>query len=64
VESLSFLTNQPCSTVHLDAVGVGTGQVGLDMVAAIIAAVDVHRHAKRGTLPLAAMEKNLSIRSL
>src|SRR6266853_2098853 len=34
---------------HLDAVRVGAGQVGLDMVTAVLAAVDVHRHAERGT---------------
>ena len=37
---------------HLDAVRVGAGQrVGLDVVAAVLAAVDVHGHAERGTRP-------------
>jgi hypothetical protein len=36
---------------HLDAVRVGAGQVGLDMVAAVLAALDVYRHAERGTRP-------------
>ena len=36
---------------HLDAVRVGAGQVGLDMVTAVLAAVDVHRHPERGTRP-------------
>jgi hypothetical protein len=36
---------------HLDAVKVGAGQVGLDMVAAVLAAVDVHGDTERGTRP-------------
>jgi hypothetical protein len=36
---------------HLDAVRVGAGQVGLDVVAAVLAAVNVHGHTERGTRP-------------
>src|SRR5207249_4842091 len=49
---------------HLDAVRVGAGQVGLDMVTAVLAAVDVHRHAEGARVPLAAMEKRRSKGSL
>ena len=36
---------------HLDAVRVHAGQVGLDVVAPIPGAVDVHGHAERGARP-------------
>ena len=36
---------------HLDAVRVGAGHIGLDVVTAVLAAVDVHRHAERGARP-------------
>ena len=36
---------------HLNAVRVGAGQVGFDMVAAALAAVDVHGHAERSSRP-------------
>jgi hypothetical protein len=49
---------------HLEAVRVGAGQVGLDMVTARLAAVGVHRRAERGTRPLAAIEKSRSKGSL
>jgi hypothetical protein len=36
---------------HLDAGRVDAGQAGLDVVAAVPGAVDVHRHAERGARP-------------